>query len=157
MQLPQLSVPPQASEMMPQSLPSAAHVVAVHAVASQRPFRHDGNPRAAQSTCLKRPSWQNLTVVPSQLARSRELTHSLPVSTHTPASQRRAVPLRAQSSRDGLPSEQRTAVAPSHVAMPPSHESVVSQVAPASGLMTHERPKRAQSPRTNPTPWHSSA
>ena len=98
-QEPQLSVPPQPSSMVPQVAPAAAQVVGVHALVdfTHAPPWHAENPSAAQSRERVKPSWQKLTFVPSQLARSPANEHSFPVSTHSPASQRFRVPLFAQS------------------------------------------------------------
>lgn len=102
-------MPPQPSEIEPQFLPAKAHEVRVQpqdepASASQleqAPARQLAKPNAAQSSSRRKPSWQYLTVAPSQLALSADTVHSLPVSTHRPASQRFRLALRAQSARMG--------------------------------------------------------
>ena len=163
-QAPQSSVPPHPSEMESQFLPASAQEVRMQpqlpASASQveqAPARHETKPSAAQSSSRRKPSWQYLTVAPSQVARSPDTVHSLPVSTHNPTSHRFKVGFRAQSERKGVPAKQLTATAPSQDRAPPSQVSEVWQRAPPSSFTTHVWPPELQSPRKSPSPTQVSA
>ncbi len=161
---PQSSVPPHPSGIEPQFLPTAAQEVGMQlqlpASAShveQAPARQETKPSATQSSSRRKPSWQYLTELPSQEARSLETEHSLPVSTHSPTSHRFKVGFRPQSERTGMPAEQLTATVPSQDRAPPSQVCEVWQRAPPSSSTTHVWPPVLQSPRKSPSPTQVSA